>query len=115
MDCRNLGSSSIDSFDIRDNKFITNFRDGTVFLVMYEIDYDDLGNQLVPDNFRISEFVEAFIKFKVFEVLTNQITDETFNQMQQKMILYKQLADEAYIMADIEIKKQDVYAKQRRL
>ena len=28
---------------------------------------------------------------------------------------YKQQAEEAFIMADIEIKKQDVYAKQRRI
>jgi len=108
-------SSSYDSFDIRDNKFVTNFRNGLVHLVFYATDYDDSGNQLIPDNYRIREYVEAFIKYKVFEILTNQTNDETFNQLQTKLAYYKQLSDEAFIMADIEIKKQDAYAKQRRI
>jgi hypothetical protein len=48
-------------------------------------------------------------------MLSNQLTDETFQQIQSKLVYYKQLSDEAFIMADIEIKKQDVYAKQRRI
>jgi hypothetical protein len=115
LDCANYASNSADSFDIRGNKFVTNFRHGTVLLLMYATDYDDLGNQLIPDNYRIREFVEAFIKYKIIEMMTNQTTDETFNQLQSKLMYYKQLADEAYIMADIEVKKQDVYAKQRRI
>jgi hypothetical protein len=109
------GSSAIDSFDIRDNKFVTNFRNGTVHLIFYATEYDNVGNQMMPDNYRIKEFVEAFIKYKVFETLTNQINDETFNQLQQKLAYYKQLHDEAFIMADIEIKKQDAWTKQRRI
>jgi len=109
------GSSSYDSFDIRDNKFVTNFRDGIVHLLMYATEYDNIGNQMIPDNYRVREFVEAFIKYKVFETLSNQINDETFNQIQQKMLYYKQLHDESFIMADIEIKKQDAWAKQRRV
>ena len=115
LDCANLGSSAADSFDIRDNKFVTNFRCGTVYLIFYATEYDNVGNQMVPDNYRIREFIEAFIKYKVFETLTNQTNDETFQQLQQKLIYYKQLHDEAFIMADIEIKKQDAWAKQRRI
>lgn len=115
LDCANFGSSSADSFDIRDNKLVTNFRCGTVYLVFYATEYDNGGNQLIPDNYRIREYVEAFIKYKVFETLTNQTNDETFNQLQTKLAYYKQLSDEAFIMADIEIKKQDAYAKQRRV
>lgn len=109
------GSSSLDSFDIRDNKFVTNFRNGIVHLVFYATEYDAGGNQMIPDNFRIREYIEAFIKYKVFETLSNQINDETFDQIQKKLAYYKQLSEEAFIMADIEIKKQDVYAKQRRI
>ena len=109
------GSSTYDSFDIRDNKFVTNFRNGVVHLVFYAQDYDTLGNQLIPDNFRVREYLEHFIKYKVFEMLTNQTNDETFNQLQQKLVYYKQLADEAFIMADIELKKQDIYGKQLRI
>jgi len=109
------GSASYDSFDIRDNKFVTNFRNGVVHLLFYATEYDDVGNQLVPDNYRIAEFVEAFLKFKVFEILTNQTNDETFNQLQQKLAYYKQLHDEAFILASNEVKKQTPWEKQRRI
>ena len=52
---------------------------------------------------------------KCFETLTNQTNDETFNQLQQKLAYYKQLHDEAFIMANIEIKKQTPWEKQRRV
>jgi hypothetical protein len=109
------GSSSYDSFDIRDNKFVTNFRNGIVHMLFYCTEYDATGNQMIPDNYRIREYVEAFIKFKVMETITNQTNDETFNQLQTKLVYYKQQSEEAFIMADIEIKKQDVWAKQRRI
>ena len=115
LDCINLGSSSADSFDIRDNKFVTNFRNGTVHLIFYATEYDNVGNQMIPDNIRIREYVEAYIKFKVFEMLSNQLTDETFNQIQQKLVYYKGLYDEALIMAMIEVKKQTAWDKQRRI
>jgi hypothetical protein len=115
LDCANFGSSAPDSFDIRDNKLVTNFRCGTVYLVFYATEYDNGGNQMIPDNYRIREYIEAFIKYKVFETLTNQTNDETFNQLQTKLGYYKQLSEEAFIMADIEIKKQTAWEKQRRI
>jgi len=115
LDCANYGASGPDSFDIRDNKFVTNFRNGTVYLIFYANEYDEQQNQLIPDNYRIREYIEAFIKFKMFETLTNQTNDETFQQLQQKMVYYKQQADEAFIMADLETKKQTVYQKQRAI
>jgi hypothetical protein len=108
-------SSSYDSFDIRDNKFVTNFRNGVVHLVFYATEYDNVGSQMIPDNYRIKEYVEAFIKFKCIEMLMNQITDETFNQLQQKLAYYKQQYEEAFIMADIEIKKSTPWQKQRKI
>ena len=115
LGCANFGSSAADSFDIRDNKFVTNFREGIVHLVFYATDYDENSNQLIPDNYRIKEYIEHFIKFKMIEQLTNQVNDETYNQLQSKMVYYKGLSDEAYILAETEIKKQDAYAKFRRI
>jgi hypothetical protein len=108
-------SSQANSFDIRDNKFVTNVRNAVVHLIFYVTEYDTIGNQLIPDNYRVREFVETFLKYKVFETLSNQLTDETFEQIQKKLAYYKSLYDEAFIMADIEIKKQDGWAKQRRI
>lgn len=115
VDCKNIGSSSADSFDIRDNKFVTNFRHGLIHLVFYGIEYDSSQNQMVPDNYRVAEFIEAFLKFKMIELLTNQVNDETFNQLSQKLVYYKQLSDEAYIMAEMEVKKQDANTKFRNI
>jgi len=108
-------SSSYDSFDIRDNKFVTNFRTGIVNLVFYSTAYDESDNQLIPDNYRIMEYVEAFIKYKMFETLTNQTNDETFNQLQQKLQYYERKADEAYILAEIEIKKSTISQKMMQI
>lgn len=115
LDCANFGASGPDSFDIRNNKFVTNFRKGVIYLIFYATEYDEAQNQMIPDNYRIKEFIEKFIKYKVFETLTNQVNDETFNQLHQKMLFYKQEADEAYIMAQEEIQKQTVYEKQRAI
>jgi len=108
-------SSGYDSFDIRDNKFVTNFREGVVNLVFYATEYDEIENQLVPDNYRILEYIEAFLKYKVFETLTNQITDETFNQLMQKLQYYKQLSDESYILALTEIRTPTEWQRQRKI
>lgn len=108
-------SATYDSFDIRDNKFVTNFRTGIVDLIFYATEYDDIGNQMIPDNYRIMEYIELFIKYKMFEQLTNQITDETFNQLLQKLQYYKQLSDEAYILALAELRQQTPWDKQRRI
>lgn len=115
LDCANFGSNAADSFDIRDNKFVVNFKCGNVYLIFYATEYDDKSNQLIPDNYRVKEFIELFIKYKVFETLSNQTNDETFNQLNQKMIYYKSLADEAYILANTELQKQTAYQKQNRI
>lgn len=111
FDCLNFSASGLDSFDIRDNKMVTNFREGDIYLTYYSSQSDENGYQLIPDNFRVQEFIEAFIKQKLFEQLFNMPTDETFQQTQYKFQLYKQMADEAFIMADIEIKKKTIYER----
>lgn len=104
-------NSSYDTFDIRDNKFVTNFRNGVVHLIFYGNDCDEVGNQLIPDNYRVKEYIEAFIKYRLFEMLSNQTNDETFKQLEQKLFYYKNLSDESYIMAETEIKKQTAWEK----
>ena len=108
-------SSAMDSFDIRDNKFVTNFRTGVVHLLMYATEYDNIGNALVPDNFRIKEYIEKFIKYKMYETLCNQVNDETFNQLQLKKNEARVESDEAYIIALTEIKKPTAWQIQRKV
>lgn len=108
-------SAAYDSFDIRDNKFITTFETGIVDMIFYATEYDETGNQLVPDNYRIKEYIEAFIKYKMFEQLMNVVTDESINQIERKVQYYERKSDEAYILADSEMKRQTVWEKQRRI
>lgn len=113
LDCANFGASGPDSFDIRDNKFVTNFRCGKVHLIFYATDYDDSGNQMIPNNYRIKEYIEKFLKFKMFETLCNQVIDETYPQIEAKRAKAESDSNEAFIMADLEIKKQTAYEKVR--
>lgn len=109
--CLNYSSTAQDSFDIHDGKFVTNFRHGEIFLIYYSFQTDNSGYQLIPENYRIQEYVRSYLKQKCFEQLFNQITDESFQQIEKKFMLYKQMADEAFIMADIEVKKQSIYQR----
>lgn len=111
LGCLNYSSTAADTFDIRDGKFITNFRHGTVYLIYYGLQSDNAGYQMIPENYRIEEYIRAYLKQKLFEQLFNQISDESFQQVEKKYELNKQLADEAYILADIEVKKQTIYQK----
>lgn len=115
LDCANFGSSSASSFDIRDNKFVTNFRKGQVYLIFYKKSYGDDGYQMIPDNYRVIEFIKAFIKFKVFEMLSNQVVDETYKQIENKLNRAEAAYNDAYILAETELKKQDVYKKMRNI
>ena len=114
-ECKNFHSSGPESFDIHDNKFTVSFREGFVYLLYYTKTFDESGEQMIPDNFRIKEYIEAFLKQKMFEQVSNQVTDETYNQIQQKAQYYKQLADEAFVIAQIETKKETIYNKARKI
>lgn len=110
-DCFNIGVSSPDKFDIRGQKFVTSFREGDVYMAYYSLETDEEGNQLIPDNFRYQEYIMKYLKYKIFEQLWNQVTDETFNQIERKYIESKQQSDEALAEAQIETKKQTVNQK----
>lgn len=114
-DCANFYSSSADTFDIRDNKFVVNFREGTVYILYYSKDLSCDGYEMIPDNLRIQEYIEAYIKSKVFEQLSNQVTDETYNQIQQKADRYKQMSDEAFQIAKVESRLETMYDKHRKI
>lgn len=111
LGCLNYSSTAQDTFDIRDGKFITNFRRGEVFMYYYALNSDNSGYQLIPENYRIQEYIRAYLKQKLFEILWNSISDESFQQIDKKYEIFKQQADEAYILADIEVKKQTIYQR----
>lgn len=109
--CPNIGAQSNETFDIRDGHFHTTFREGDVYLTYYAEDRDDLNNILVPENEVIEEYIMAYLKYKIFETLWNNVTDETYNQIETKYRTYAQLKDEAFINAQTETKKRTIYQK----
>lgn len=106
---RNWGGATASSFEVRDNKFETELREGVVHLIYYAKPESCDGDILIPDNFWIQEYVKRYIMYQLFLQLFNQTTDETFNQMERKMLMYKAMYEEAWIMADIEVKKPTIY------
>lgn len=98
-----------DTFDVRGNKFATNFREGIVHLIYYAKEYDESGYQLIPDSYDIWEYIKSFLKYQIYEQLFNQATPETVNQMKDKMLFYKAEQEEKFILARTETMKETVY------
>lgn len=104
-----------DTFDVRGNKFVTNFREGIVNLVYYAKEYDEGGYQLVPDDYFIWEYIEHFIKYKLYEQLSNQVTDETYNQITSKLQYYEAKQNDKFIIARTETMKETAYQIQKAI
>ncbi len=115
LDCANYGSTALDTFDIQGNKFVTNFRAGSVYLIYYAKDFDEIGNQLVPDDLRIKEYIEKFIKAKLFERLSNQASDETAKQLEYKAEKYLNESNEAYENAKTHMKLETIEQKRKAI
>ena len=112
LDCLNrnlIEGSTTDTFDIRDGKIITNFREGYLYMTYYVKEYDCNQYQMIPDNIRIKNFLSSYLKYKCFETIYNNVTDETFKQAEAKLMFYMRQADEARIIAETEIKKQTIH------
>ena len=108
LDSWNSISDSMETFDIRGKKLLTNFPEGTLFMVYYVKDYDDNQYQLIPDNIRIRDYIENYLKYKCFETVYNNISDETLKQVEGKMVYYERKAAECKVLAETEIMKQTV-------
>lgn len=110
-DCDAISKDAPDIFDIRDGKIFTGFTEGTLHIIFYKKEFDDSEFQLIPDNHRIIEYIKAFLKYKMYEQIFNEVADESFNQAERKYQLYKQEYYDAYINADAEVKKQTIGQK----
>lgn len=113
LECANIGIEAQESYDIRDNNFVVTFREGIVHLVYYSYETTEEGYQLIPENVRIQEYIESYIKYKTFEQLYNQVTDETYNQIEKKYETYKAEQYEKKILAETEMKKQTTWQKRQ--
>jgi len=110
-----LHCSSPDVYDIRGNKLVTNFANGSIYLIYYSKSTDTNGYQLVPDNYRIQEFIEHFLKYKTYEMLCNQVTDETYKQIEAKKTEYEYKAEVTAQKAEVESRMQTIQKKGERI
>lgn len=100
-----------DTFDIRDHKFIVNYPEGHVYLMYYYEPTDENNNQLVPDNFYILDYIRKYLIYKCLETVSYQPTEESFQIIMNRVDRADKAQAEAYILAEIDLKKQTVWQK----
>ncbi len=104
----NRFTDSSNTFDIRGNKIVVNFPEGMLYMVYYVKKYDENEYQLIPENIWIEKYIKAYLKYKCFENIYNNVSDETLNQIQVKLQYYEQRMLEAKEDAKVEMKKQTI-------
>lgn len=116
LDCANtkIGECA-DTFDVRGNKFVTNFREGIVHLIYYAKEYDESGYQLIPDSYDIWEYIEEFLKYKIYCQLTDQAKDEEYRIFKDKRGDADAKQQEKFILARTETMKETVYQIQKAI
>lgn len=102
-------------YEIRDNKLLTDFKEGKVYAYIYVKDYDAYGNRLVPDNYSIHEYIKNYIKYKILEAVMNMVTDESFKITVEKLSYYRTLYEESYANALRELRSETIYDKSRAI
>lgn len=97
---------AVDTFDIMDNKLITSFDCGTVYMAYYakhaEMPMDDgpdAGYYMIPDNEPFGKYLYYYLRYMIFDQLFNQATDETFNQVNAKLQRAEQQMWDHFAMA----------------
>lgn len=106
-DSPNLRTNCLDTFDIQDCKISTSFRGGVLHIKYYSTNIDDSGELLVPNDPFTKEYLIKYLKYKVFEMLSNTVSDESFNMVMQKLQMARQEYYQAKIIAETELKKWD--------
>lgn len=111
--CANKGSANVNTFDITGNKIIVLFPIGTVYITYYKNSYDDESYQMVPDFYEFERYLETYLKYKCFETIYNNITDESSKQIADKMLYYENKYNEAFIIAKTEFMKKTTFEEIR--
>lgn len=110
-DCKESGWNH-QVYDIHGNKLVTHLGSAPLTLLYYGEKRDEQGYKYIPDDTRIKEAIEYFIKYKLYEMLFNQSTDESFQQCKYKMEAAHLASDEKYTIAETWMKKETTEQKQ---
>lgn len=112
-ECKNKTAEGPNTFTVINNKVVTNIVSGTLHLIYYAKNEGE--NQMIPKSFRVEDFIRKYLIYMCYLQMSNQVTDETFNQVQQKLIKAEQDSDIAYVMALNELRKQTLEESVRRI
>jgi len=106
-DCLNYQPTCDDTFDIDGCNIYTSFAKGKLYIEYYAENVDEEGNIMIPDDVFVQQYITAYIRYKLFKKLLDSTTDETFNVMRFKFSQAEKEKNEAFIQAEIELKKKD--------
>lgn len=102
-------------YEIQDGRLHVSTTDGTVYITYYSDGRDDQGYQLVPSDFFFENYLRKYLIYQVYKTVFNQTNDEGFNVIYRKLKDAEQEMNEAYILADIESKKETLSKKLSRI
>lgn len=105
IDNNNLNNSMY-TYKKIDNKILLYFQTAYVYMLYYAIDYDINGFLMIPDNERIIQYISSYLKYKCFETIYNNVTDETYKQVESKFIFYRGEMYDNKAIAETEIRLQ---------
>lgn len=111
-ECANMYAQTSYTFDIINGKIVTNIPSGNLHLIYYA-DNDDY--QLIPDNFFLEDYIRKYLIYMCFLQISNQVTDETFNQVQIKLAKSEQDKNIAFVTATNELKKDTIEDAVRKI
>ncbi len=103
--CLNFRPTTEDTFEIDGCHLYTSIPEGKLYIEYYAENMDEEGNVMIPDNIYVQQYIMAYIRYKLFKKLLDSTTDESFNQMNYKYQEAKRDRNEAFIHAEIELKK----------
>lgn len=115
MPCANEIAADTDKYFIEDGKLHVGSETGTLFMVYYDEERDETGYQLIPDNVYIQEYIEHFIKYKLWQMLFNTASDESFNQLRYKTESAKQEYLDKQVIAENFTKKETLQQKAAKI
>lgn len=88
--CENLKAQSEDIIQIHNNKHLSsNFESGCVYIRYYARPMDDDGIPMIPEIYEVEEYIKAYLKFKIFELLWHSVVDESQRQVEAKFNYYR--------------------------
>ena len=93
-------------FDVRDEHIITHLDSGNLHILYYADGVDEDGYQMIPDNFFMQDYIRKYLIYMLFKQIFNQTTDETFNQVAQKMEMAKADMYHALTLAENDAKSE---------